>query len=92
MSPSHVTLNLAGEFPVDGGSIAFAPALGVRYGAEGLLRIGAEAKYHSARSHGSLIPQIWFAFPHEITFKTGFAYGIGSSPESFGRLVLELEF
>src|SRR5262249_38741419 len=88
----NATLNLAGDIPLDSGPAGFAPALGLRYGSEGLLRVGCEVKYNTASSQGAVIPQVWFDFPHEVTFKTGFSRGFGQDRQDFARFVLELEF
>ena len=88
----NLTLNLVEEIPLKRGHPGFAPSLGVRYGNELPVRIGSELKYSTESKVGAVTPQIWFAFPHELTLKVGFSRGLDRNREDFGRLVLETEF
>ena len=68
-------------------------AVGARYPAEGFLRVGAEFKQFPAEKSATLFPQLWFALPHEVTFKLGLGLGLGSEDDPLvGRVVLESEF
>ena len=90
----NTTLNL--DFPVSlsgEGDVQFRYAVGVRYPAEGFVRAGVEFKQGPAEHSSILFPQIWFAFPGEVTLKVGTGIGLGSSDDPFnGRVVLESEF
>ena len=90
----NTTLNL--DFPVslsDEGDVRFRYAIGARYPAEGFVRAGAEFKRSPAEHNSILFPQLWFAFPDEVTLKVGTGIGLGSSDDPFvGRAVLETEF
>ena len=48
--------------------------------------------HESHERSGSVIPQIWFALPHEITFKAGFSAAFDRNRENFARFVFEAEF
>jgi hypothetical protein len=88
----NLTLNVAEEVPVNRGAPSVELATGARYDATQFFRFGSELKYDIHEHNGSVIPQIWFAFPHEITFKTGFSFGFDRNPENFVRFVIEAEF
>jgi hypothetical protein len=66
--------------------------LGARYDLTQLFRFGSEIKYDVHERSGSVIPQIWFAFPHDVTFKAGFSAGFDRNHENFARFVIEVEF
>ena len=87
----NLTANLAEEVPTGGGEASFEPALAARYGSERFVRIAAELKYSSETRGGAFVPQVWFAFPHDLTLKLGVSRGLGRDHESFGRVALELE-
>jgi hypothetical protein len=87
---TNLTLNLVEQLPTEDGRAAFAPSFGFRVGTQGLLRVGGEAKYNTGTSRGAFVPQIWFAFPHEVTLKLGFSHSFGFSHEDFGRVALEV--
>jgi hypothetical protein len=86
-----LTLNVAEEVPVNRGAPSVELATGARYDATQFFRFGSELKYDIHEHSGSVIPQIWFAFPHEITFKTGFSFGFDRNRENFVRFVIEAE-
>ena len=90
----NTTLNLDFPVPVSGeGEVGFRYAIGARYPAEGFVRAGAEFKRGPSEHSSILFPQLWFAFPGEVTFKLGTGIGLGSSDDPFnGRAVLETEF
>ncbi len=88
----NLTLNLPEEVFLKSGNTAFVPSFGLRYNATELLRWGAEARYNTRSHEGSAIPQIWFAFPHEITLKLGYSFGFDRNTENFGRIAIEAGF
>ena len=91
-SKLNVTLNVAEELPVNRGAPSVQLASGARYDMTQLLRFGSELKYDVHERSGSVIPQIWLALPHEITFKTGYSKGFDANREDFVRFVIEVEF
>ncbi|MEP6585917.1 MAG: hypothetical protein ABJB70_04235 [Candidatus Udaeobacter sp.] len=91
-SKLNVTLNVAEELPVNRSAPSVQLASGARYDMTQLFRFGSELKYDVHERSGSVIPQIWFAFPHEITFKIGFSAGFDRNRENFARFVIEVEF
>jgi hypothetical protein len=88
----NITLNLPEEFLLRSGSTAFIPSFGLRYNATELLRLGTEVRYNTPSHEGSIIPQIWFAFPHETTLKLGYSSGLDRKKENFGRIAIEVAF
>src|SRR5262245_35164743 len=88
----NFTLNVAEELPVNRGAPGVELASGVRYDATQLFRFGSELKYDLHERSGAIIPQIWVAFPHEITFKTGYSRSFDRNREGFVRFVIEMEF
>ncbi len=88
----NFTLNLSDEIPLQSGSPAFLAALGVRFNWTQLVRIGSEAQYDIRRHAGSIVPQLWFAFPRDITLKVGYSIGVARNEEDFARAALEVEF
>jgi len=88
----NFTLNVAEELPVNRGAPSVELASGARYDATKLFRFGSELKYDVHERSGAVIPQIWLAFPHEITFKTGYSKGFDQNREDFVRFVIEVEF
>jgi hypothetical protein len=91
-SKLNLTLNVAEELPVNRGAPSAQLASGVRYDLTQLFRFGSELKYDVHERSGSVIPQIWFAFPHDVTFKVGFSAGFDRNRENFARFVIEAEF
>ncbi len=88
----NLTLNLPLEILLDSGSTEFIPSFGARYNATKLLRLGSELKYNADAHEGSIVPQIWFALPHEVTIKIGYSFGFDDNQEEFGRIALEAGF
>jgi hypothetical protein len=72
-SKLNVTLNVAEELAVNRGAPSLELASGARYDLTQLFRFGSEFKYDVHERSGSVIPQVWFAFPHDVTFKVGFS-------------------
>ena len=91
-SKLNLTLNVAEELPVNRGAPSVQLASGARYDLTQLFRFGSELKYDVHERSGSVIPQIWLAFPHHLTFKVGFSAGFDRNRENFTRFVIELEF
>lgn len=88
----NFTLNLAEELPVNRGAPSVELASGARYDATKLFRFGSELKYDVHERGGAVIPQIWLAFPRDITFKAGYSKGFDQNREDFVRFVIEVEF
>src|SRR5215467_11863902 len=88
----NLTLNVAEELPVNRGTPSLELASGARYDATELFRFGSELKYDVHERGGAIIPQIWLALPHEITFKAGYSKGFDRNREDFMRLAIEVEF
>lgn len=88
----NITANLSDEIPLDSGPSAFFVALGARYNWTELFRLGSELQYDFGEGAGQVIPQMWFAFPHDVTLKLGYSFGFDHQPEDFGRIALEIEF
>jgi len=91
-SKLNLTLNVAEELPVNRGAPSVQLASGVRYDVTPLFRFGSELKYDVHERSGSVIPQIWLAFPHDVTLKVGFSAGFDHNRENFVRFVIEVEF
>lgn len=88
----NLTLNLSEEIPLDAENPAFLVALGTRFNWTQFARIGSELKYDFDKHAGSAIPQVWFAFPHDIIIKTGYSMGFDRNEEDFARIAVEVEF
>ncbi len=88
----NLTLNLPEEVFLRTGKLAFVPAFGFRYNTNGMLRFGCEMRYNTHSHEDSVIPQIWFALPYEITIKLGYSFGFNHNEETFGRVALEKGF
>ena len=88
----NLTLNLPEEVFLKSGNTAFVPSFGFRYTTTELLRWGAEVRYNTRSHEGSTVPQVWFAFPHEITLKLGYSVGFDRNTENFGRIAIEVGF
>ena len=91
-SKLNFTFNLADELPVNRGAPSVELAFGARYDMTQLFRFGSEIKYDVHERSGSIIPQVWFAFPHDITFKAGFSAAFDRNRENFVRCAIEVEF
>jgi len=88
----NFTLNVAEELPVNRGAPSVELASGARYNATKLFRFGSELKYDVHERGAAVIPQIWLAFPRDITFKAGYSKGFDQNREDFVRFVIEVEF
>jgi len=88
----NFTLNLPEEIFLRSGELAFVPSFGLRYNATEFLRLGAEVRYDTHAHEDSVVPQIWFAFPHEMTLKLGYSFGFNHNEEDFMRAALEAGF
>ena len=88
----NLTLNLPEEVFLKTGELAFIPAWGFRYNTTHILRFGCEMRYNTHSHEDSVIPQIWFDLPYEITIKWGYSFGFNRNKESFGRVALEKGF
>jgi len=88
----NFTLNLPEEILIKSGDTAFVPSFGFRYNATEFFRFGDEVRYNVHSNEGSIIPQVWFAFPHEITLKIAYSFGFDRNTENFGRVAIEVAF
>lgn len=88
----NLTLNLSAEIPVKNQSAEFLSAFGFRYNWTHLIRLGSEFQYNFKENTGIVIPQLWFTFNQDITFKTGYAYSVNQESNNFIRAALEVEF
>jgi hypothetical protein len=88
----NLTVNLSEEIPVRSGSSAFLAAFGCRYNWTNLVRVGSEFQYDFGDHSGSAIPQVWFAFTHDILLKIGYSIGFDQNPDDFARAALEVDF
>ena len=89
----NTTLNLDVPIELRTGEVSFGYAVGVRYPSETFLRVGLELKHANSRAATTLFPQLWLAFPHDITVKLG--TGVRPSrpfDPDIVRGVLEAEF
>lgn len=87
----NTTLNIDAPVEVDSGSLGFGYALGVRYPARGVVRVGGEWKQQPGADHATLFPQLWFALPHEVMVKTGLGIGFGDADPRFtARIAVEV--
>ncbi len=64
---------------------------GVRYDASRTIRIGSEFAFDERTRTGSVMPQIWFALPSELTLKLGASERVHGG-DRFFRFVIEKEF
>jgi hypothetical protein len=88
----NFTANFAEEVPLESGHPAFLVALGSRYNWTELLRVGSELQYDFDEHSGAVIPQLWLAFPREVTVKMGYSLGFDGEIDDYARLALEVEF
>jgi hypothetical protein len=88
----NTTLNL--DFPIrlsGERDITFAYALGVRYPAETVVRVGTELKGDPSERTATVFPQVWFALPKELTLKFGTGIGLTSRTDRWvARAVAEI--
>ena len=88
----NITFNLSEEIPLDSNRATLQTALGFRYNWSSFVRFGSEFQYDTVENSGSVIPQMWFAFPYDIALKVGYSIGFDRNKENFGRVALEVEF
>ncbi len=88
----NLTANLSEEIPLDSESSAFLVAFGSRFNWTKLVRVGSEFQYNFGEHSGLVIPQLWFAFPRDITMKIGYSIGVDQEPDDFFRIALEAGF
>ena len=88
----NLTANLPLELKVSSGQADFIPAAAFRHHLTKLWRWGSELRYNLRARSGAVIPQIWLAFPKEVTVKLGYSVGIGQRPQNFFRAALEVGF
>jgi hypothetical protein len=91
-SKLNLTLNVAEELWANRGAPSVQLASGARYDLTQFFQFGSELKYDVHERGGSIIPQVWFAFPHNVTFKAGFSAGFDRNRENFARFVIQIEF
>jgi len=89
----NTTLNL--DFPIrltGERDVTFAYALGVRYPAETVVRVGTELKGDPSERTATVFPQVWFALPKELTLKFGTGIGLTDRTDPWVvRAVAEME-
>ncbi len=89
----NLTLNLTEEIELQPVSnTAFQLGFGTRYDLSEQVRVGTEIKYTPNAHKGSVIPQVAFMFPYDITVKFGYSHGFDKNEERFCRAVVEVEF
>lgn len=88
----NLTANLSEEIPLDSGSPAFLAAFGSRFNWTKLVRVGSELQYNFDERSGQVVPQVWLAFPRDVTVKIGYSIGVDREPDDFFRVALEVEF
>lgn len=88
----NLPVNLAEEIPVSRSHPSFEVRGGCEYDATKLFHLGTELRYDTEESSVSVIPQVWAAFPHEVTLKAGYSYDFGETRERFVRVALEVGF
>lgn len=86
----NLTLNLSEE--IRSGKAHLVTASGLRYDATQLFRAGMEVQYDTDERRGTVIPQLWFTLPHDITIKGGYARGFRQASDRFARIAVEFEF
>jgi hypothetical protein len=89
----NTTLNFDFPIALAEGRASFSYAVGLRYPAEGFLRVGTEFKNQPSSHTATLFPQVWFALPREVTFKIGAGIGLTDRTDRFvARAAFEAEF
>ncbi|MFQ5714356.1 MAG: hypothetical protein ACE5GU_10025 [Candidatus Scalinduaceae bacterium] len=88
----NLTVNLSEEIPLDSESPAFLVAFGSRFNWTKMVRVGSEFQYNFDEHSGSVIPQLWLAFPRDVTVKIGYSIGVDQEPDDFVRAALEVGF
>jgi hypothetical protein len=89
----NTTVNLDAPISLSEGGASFAYAVGLRYPAEGVLRVGTEIKGQPSRRTAMAFPQLWVALGKETTVKVGTGIGLTDRTDRFiVRAVFETEF
>jgi hypothetical protein len=88
----NFTVNLPLKIPFKSAPSEFIPAVGWRYDAGEVFKLGAEVKYNTLKEQGEVIPQVWFELPEEMLLKLGYSQGFDKNSESYMRVFLEKEF
>lgn len=88
----NLTVNVSEEIPLDSQSHVFLFAFGSRFNWTKLVRVGSEFQYNFDKHSGSVIPQLWLAFPRDVTVKIGYSIGVDKEPDDFVRAAMEVEF
>lgn len=88
----NLTVNLSEEIPFNSESPVFLVAFGSRFNWTNFIRVGSEFQYNFDKHAGSVIPQLWLAFPRDVTVKIGYSIGVDQEPDDFVRAALEVEF
>jgi hypothetical protein len=89
----NTTVNLDVPISLSEGGASFAYAVGLRYPAESLLRVGTEVKGQPSRHTATAFPQLWVALGKETTIKVGTGIGLTDRTDRLiARAVFETEF
>jgi hypothetical protein len=88
----NLTLNLAADIPFNHHSPSFEVRGGCEYDVTDFFHVGTELRYDTDEHAVSVIPQIWFTFPHQVTLKAGYSYDFGATHERFLRVAFVAEF
>lgn len=88
----NFTVNLSEEIPLGSQTPDFLIAFGTRFNWTQVIRVGSEFRYNFNEHIGAAVPQLWFAFPHDITLKAGYSIGFDRNDEDFARIAFEVEF
>ncbi len=92
-SKLNTTVNLDAPVSLSEGGVSFAYAVGLRYPAEALLRVGTEIKGQPSQHTAMAFPQVWVALGSETTVKLGTGIGLTDRTDRFiVRGVFETEF
>ncbi|MEO8216174.1 MAG: hypothetical protein ABI718_03740 [Acidobacteriota bacterium] len=92
---ANATLNLAEEVATGETRSSFNPAFGIRYDPSERIRLGAELHYQGSGGSSSVIPQVAFSLPHDLTVRLGVSMDLagGNRQEGdFARIAVEWEF
>lgn len=87
----NITANVSEEIPLDAGTPMSLVALGGRFNLSRIVRLGSECQYNFDDHTGSVIPQLWLAFPRDVTVKFGYSIGLDRNTHDFARVALEVE-
>ena len=88
----NTTLNLDFPYEFSSREISFSYALGLRYPAESVFRIGAELRHKPSDRQATILPQIWYVPQESLALKLGLSEGLTARSEPwFLRFALEIE-